>query len=204
ASQRWRQPGCSSPTARSEARPIRRPSSRGLAAQASVSTSPATGAGRRASCPGCPARSRARLVRSCARPSPAGAADRARLRAAARGGGSGGGLGRARGCGGDRGAAARRPGEGAVDMITLVWVILGVACGAAIVGVIDRGRRRRLAQLEAQSQETAARIVEEARKEAEVVRKEAQLQAKDLVIQARSEWEREAREQRREIVNLEK
>jgi ribonuclease Y len=89
-------------------------------------------------------------------------------------------------------------------MIMLVGVVLGVACGAAIVTLVDRGRRRRLAQLEARSQETAARIVEEARKEADVLRKEAQLQAKDLVIQARSEWEREAREQRREIVSLEK
>ncbi|HLK12052.1 MAG TPA: ribonuclease Y [Candidatus Binatia bacterium] len=89
-------------------------------------------------------------------------------------------------------------------MTTLLWIVLGAACGAATVALFDRGRRRRTAELEASSQETAARIVEEARKEAEVIRKEAQLQAKDLVIQARAEWEREARDQRREIVSLEK
>ncbi len=85
----------------------------------------------------------------------------------------------------------------------LIYAVL-FAAGAAAVALVDRIRRRRVAELEAGAQSTAARIVEEARKEGDAIRKEAQLQAKDVTIQAKAEWEREAREQRRELVSLEK
>ncbi|HZP43606.1 MAG TPA: ribonuclease Y [Candidatus Binatia bacterium] len=86
------------------------------------------------------------------------------------------------------------------------WLLLAVAfiLGGLAVLVLDRVRRQRVADLEANAQATAARIVEEARKEADAVRKEAQLQAKDLLIQAKAEGERELREQRRELLALEK
>ena len=53
-------------------------------------------------------------------------------------------------------------------MTTLAWVVVGLVLGAAGVALLDRGRRQRAAQLEADAQETAARIVEESRKEGEV------------------------------------
>ena len=90
-------------------------------------------------------------------------------------------------------------------MTTLILaLVIGIALGASAVGLVDRVRRRRVAELETGAHTTAARIVEEARKEGDVVRKEAQLHAKDLMIQAKADWEREAREQRHELQTLEK
>ena len=70
--------------------------------------------------------------------------------------------------------------------------------------VIDRIRRARTASERAGATETAARLVEEARRDAETLRKEADLRSKDLLIQAKAEAERDAREQRRELVAMEK
>jgi ribonuclease Y len=89
------------------------------------------------------------------------------------------------------------------------FVALGVALAGALLGALvvmflDRARRGRNAQMEAASQETAARIVEEARKEAETARKESELRAKDVLIQAKAEAERDAREQRRELTAMER
>src|SRR5215467_2274132 len=78
----------------------------------------------------------------------------------------------------------------------LLGVLVGLALGALAVALIDRARRMRAASAQAATQETAARIVEEARKEATTLRTEAELRAKDVVIQAKAEAEREGREQR--------
>ncbi|TMA64056.1 MAG: ribonuclease Y [Deltaproteobacteria bacterium] len=90
-------------------------------------------------------------------------------------------------------------------MTTLILaLVLGVVLGAGALALVDRVRRRRVAELETSAHATAARIVEEARKEGDAVRKEAQLHAKDLMIQAKADWEREARDQRHELQALEK
>src|SRR5881409_569025 len=90
-------------------------------------------------------------------------------------------------------------------MTTLILaLVLGVVLGAGALALVDRVRRRRVAELETSAHATAARIVEEARKEGDAVRKEAQLYAKDLMIQAKADWEREARDQRHELQALEK
>src|SRR5207253_8500926 len=90
-------------------------------------------------------------------------------------------------------------------MTTLILaLVLGVVLGAGALALVDRVRRRRVAELETSAHATAARIVEEARKEGEAVRKEAQLHAKDVMIQAKADWEREARDQRHEMQTLEK
>jgi ribonucrease Y len=88
--------------------------------------------------------------------------------------------------------------------IALGAALAGALIGALIVIFLDRARRGRNAQIEAASQETAARIVDEARKEAETARKESELRAKDVLIQAKADAEREAREQRRELTAMEK
>ncbi len=56
----------------------------------------------------------------------------------------------------------------------------------------------------ANSEETAAQIVQDGKKEADAIRKEAVIQAKDTVLEAKSEWEQESREMRREIQAQEK
>ena len=82
--------------------------------------------------------------------------------------------------------------------------LVGTAVGTGLLWLLFRTRSQRVADLERGAQTTASRIVEEARTEGDVLRKEAQMQAKDLVLRARTEWEEEAREQRRELVTLEK
>src|SRR5437867_10991837 len=86
----------------------------------------------------------------------------------------------------------------------LLALVLGVVLGAGAFALVDRVRRRRVAELETSAHATAARIVEEARKEGDAVRKEAQLHAKDVMIQAKADGEREARDQRHELQTLEK
>jgi ribonuclease Y len=89
-------------------------------------------------------------------------------------------------------------------MMALLAGLAGLALGAGAIWVFQSMRRQRVAELEKGAQATAARIVEEARKEGDAIRREAQLQAKDVVIQAKAEWEREARDQRRELTAVEK
>jgi ribonuclease Y len=85
-----------------------------------------------------------------------------------------------------------------------IALLVGIALGVGLLWLLLRTRRQRVADLERSAQATASRIVEEARKEGDAVRKEAQIQAKDLVLRARTDWEQESREQRRELVALEK
>ena len=59
----------------------------------------------------------------------------------------------------------------------VLGVLVGLALGALAVALIDRARRMRAASAQAATQETAARIVEEARKEAGTLRTEAELRA---------------------------
>ena len=48
-------------------------------------------------------------------------------------------------------------------MTTLILaLVIGIALGASAVGLVDRVRRRRVAELETGAHTTAARIVEEA------------------------------------------
>jgi len=85
--------------------------------------------------------------------------------------------------------------------LTLVWVVLGVALGAA-AGYALRVyfSRRRIAEAEAE----AARTLREAEREAESKRREAELEVKDRMLQVRTELEREARDQRTELQGLER
>src|SRR5437016_7495640 len=113
-------------------------------------------------------------------------------------------MGRPDGCGGDRSAGARAEGDITMTTTLILALLIGIALGAGVLALVDRLRRRRVAELETSAHATAARIVEEARKEGEAVRKEAQLHAKDVMIQAKADWEREARDQRHELQTLEK
>jgi ribonucrease Y len=86
----------------------------------------------------------------------------------------------------------------------ILLVLLGIIVGAGASWFVDNVRRRRVAELEAGAHATAARILEEARKEGDTIRKEAQTQARDLVVRAKADAERDAREQRQEIVAVER
>jgi ribonuclease Y len=91
-----------------------------------------------------------------------------------------------------------------VDTTTTVLILIAAVLGGAGVWLVDRMRRRRVTELEASAHATASRILEEARKEGDAIRKAAETQAKDLLVQARADWEREAKDQRHELVALER
>jgi len=87
---------------------------------------------------------------------------------------------------------------------TTLLVLLGAGLGAVAVSLVDRVRRERVGAIQAAAQAMAARILEEARKEADAIRREAQTQARELLVQAKADWEREARDQRHELIAVEK
>lgn len=90
-----------------------------------------------------------------------------------------------------------------MTIMTLLAVLAGVAVGALVAFGVDRTRRQRATRIEADAQQSATRLLEEARRDAEGRRREAELGAKDILVQARSDAERVAREQRRELSAVE-
>jgi len=83
-----------------------------------------------------------------------------------------------------------------------IIVFILIALVSALVGYLFR---RYLAEKKLQDAETQARhIVEQAKKEAQDRRRETDLEAKDLLYRMRQDFERETKERRLEIANLEK
>ena len=85
-------------------------------------------------------------------------------------------------------------------MMTLVMlglVVLGVLLGYAL--------SRKLSQKKRESSESLSlRIVDEAKKEAETIKKEAVLQAKENLLKVKTEFEKDTRERKVELDNLER
>ncbi len=87
----------------------------------------------------------------------------------------------------------------------IVVVIIASLVGAGLLGFgLDRFRQKTRSSESEQAAASATRIVEDARKEAEVVRKEAEVHAKDALLSAQQQVERETRERRAEIQQIER
>lgn len=82
----------------------------------------------------------------------------------------------------------------------IIVVLLSIVF-ALIFEFVRRQQTRQQAQ---NAQETARRVLGEARGEAEAIRKEAEIKAKDLILQAKADAEKEWRERRRELQQLDK
>ncbi|MBI3399470.1 MAG: ribonuclease Y [Deltaproteobacteria bacterium] len=83
----------------------------------------------------------------------------------------------------------------------ILFVIAGIAVGV-IAGYFAR---KKVAEGNiAAAKKLAESIVEEAQKEAEIITKEATLKAKDKLYQSKIEFDKETRERRQELQNLEK
>jgi ribonucrease Y len=90
------------------------------------------------------------------------------------------------------------PYNGVVMMLTvLVTLLAGVALGYVVK---QRMARKKLAS----SESLSARIVDEAKKEAETIKKEAILQAKENLLKVKTEFERDTRDRKVELDNLER
>jgi ribonuclease Y len=92
-----------------------------------------------------------------------------------------------------------------MDLISnniMLIIIFGSVVLGFLVGFILRQRifKNRLAAAE----NLSARIVDEAKKEAETIKKEAVIQAKENVLKVKSEFDKESRDRKLELDNLEK
>jgi len=86
-------------------------------------------------------------------------------------------------------------------MLSII-IFIGIAVIAALAGYLFR---RYVAEKKIQDAETKAHhILEQAKKETQDRRREAELEAKDLMYRMRQDFERETKDRRQEIANLEK
>ena len=86
--------------------------------------------------------------------------------------------------------------------IWMIFAIVGFALLGALVGFYLR--QRLFKNHQASSEMLSTRIVDEAKKEAETIKKEAIIQAKENLLKVKTEFEKEARERKGELENLEK
>ncbi|MBI5375139.1 MAG: ribonuclease Y [Candidatus Schekmanbacteria bacterium] len=88
--------------------------------------------------------------------------------------------------------------------IQYIFLAIGVIAGIAVSCLFYFTNRKKLeSSLEASKQETE-KIIKEAKREAESVVKESKIEAKEIAIKARSDFEKETREQKKELQILEK
>lgn len=82
------------------------------------------------------------------------------------------------------------------DILTIVVVLAALAAGVFLGMFL----RQKLSESRVNNAKVEAeKLLNDAAKEAETIRKEATIQAKDVVLEAKADWEKEARELRREI-----
>ena len=90
-------------------------------------------------------------------------------------------------------------------MIYNEMIILIIGCAVAFGGLFGFFLRERLFRNRLTAAENlSARIVDEAKKEAETIKKEAVIQAKENVLKVKSEFDKESRDRKLELDNLEK
>jgi ribonucrease Y len=92
-----------------------------------------------------------------------------------------------------------------ISTSTVVYIILSLIFGAvAGAGVFDFLRRRMTGAKQAEAEDLAKQVVQNAQREAENVVKEARFEAKDLVFKAKSEFEQEQKTKLAELSTVEK
>ncbi len=92
-----------------------------------------------------------------------------------------------------------------ISTATVVYIILSVIFGAVIgAGVFERVRRRMAGAKQAEADDLAKQVVQNAQREAENILKEARFEAKDLVFKAKSGFEEEQKAKLGELSVMEK
>ncbi len=92
-----------------------------------------------------------------------------------------------------------------ISTTNVVYIILSVILGAVIgAGLFERLRRRMTGAKQAEAEDLAKQVVQNAQREADNTLKEARLEAKDLVYKAKSEFEQEQRTKLGELSATEK
>ena len=91
-----------------------------------------------------------------------------------------------------------------MDKINIFYVGFGII-GALFFFYIGYVVRKYTAKMKVKYAEARSKaIVEEAKKEAEARKRESQLEAKDLLLKMRSDFEKESKDRKRELVTMEK
>jgi ribonuclease Y len=98
-----------------------------------------------------------------------------------------------------------KKGVSLISTAIVVYIILSVIFGAVIgAGVFERVRRRMTDAKQAEAEDLAKQVVQNAQREAENILKEARFEAKDLVFKARSGFEEEQKAKLGELSAMEK
>ena len=89
-----------------------------------------------------------------------------------------------------------------LDNIMIIFVVFVSVALGGLIGFILRDKmfKNRLTA----SENLAARIVDEGKKEAETIRKEAVIQAKENILKIKTDFDKELRDRKQELENLEK
>ncbi len=92
-----------------------------------------------------------------------------------------------------------------ISTAIVLYIILSVIFGAVIgAGVFELLRRRMTGAKQAETEDLAKQVVQNAQREAENILKEARFEAKDLVFKAKSEFEQEQKAKLDELSGVEK
>ena len=103
------------------------------------------------------------------------------------------------------GLAKFKKGVTPISTETVVSIVLSLIVGAVIgAGVFELLRRRVSGAKQAEAEELAKQVVQNAQREAENVLKEARFEAKDLAFKAKSEFEQEQKAKLGELSGVEK
>lgn len=98
-----------------------------------------------------------------------------------------------------------KKGVSLISTAIVVYIILSVIFGAVIgAGVFERVRRRMTGVKQAEAEDLAKQVVQNAQREAENILKEARFEAKDLVFKAKSGFEEEQKAKLGELSVMEK
>ena len=84
----------------------------------------------------------------------------------------------------------------------IIFVVFGAMALGALLGY---ALKQKLSKKKLESSENlSARIIDEAKKEAETIKKEAVLQAKENLLKTKTEFEKDTKERKTELDNLER
>lgn len=98
-----------------------------------------------------------------------------------------------------------KKGVTSISTSIVVYILLSGVLGAVVgAGIFELLRRRMTGAKQAEADDLAKQVVQNAQREAENVLKEARLEAKDLAFKARSEFEQEHKTKLGELLALEK
>ncbi|RMF97737.1 MAG: ribonuclease Y [Candidatus Schekmanbacteria bacterium] len=85
-----------------------------------------------------------------------------------------------------------------------IYLIIGVVAGALVTYLLTYKNRKKAEEDIEATRKEAEKIIRDAKKEAETIIKESRIEAKETILKARADFEKETKEQKKELQALEK